>query len=162
MATKKAHPAEPLAPEIADTEDLKTIPDGRTMRAERNRQVVVEAFSCSLKKGRATYSTGGRRQSGCFHQHALRLYEDLEAIHCAVLRHRFEQLQHLMVDVPLNLPLEERIRQLVTLRSKFYEQVAPVRRFVVAQRATSKYLAKGLEMNEGLFSSRSVRCLQRS
>ena len=51
MATKKAHPAEPLAPEIADTEDHKTMPDGRTMRAERNRQVVVEAFSLLLKEG---------------------------------------------------------------------------------------------------------------
>ena len=72
MATKKAHPAESLAPEIADTEDHKTMPDGRTMRAERNRQAVVEAFSLLLKEGgRATYSTGGRRQSGCFHQHAL-------------------------------------------------------------------------------------------
>ncbi len=152
MTTKKAHPAEPLAPEIADTEDHKTMPDGRTMRAERNRQVVVEAFSLLLKEGVAQPTAQVvADKAGVSTSTLFRLYEDLEAIHCAVLRHRFEQLQHLMVDVPLNLPLEERIRQLVTLRSKFYEQVAPVRRFVVAQRATSKYLAKGLEMNEGLF-----------
>ncbi len=40
---------------------------------------------------------------------------------------------------------------MVELRSKFYEKVAPVRRFVATQRASSKYLAKGLEMNERLF-----------
>lgn len=152
MVTKKAHPAEPLAPEIADTEDHKTMPDGRTMRAERNRQVVVEAFFLLLKEGVAQPTAQVvADKAGVSTSTLFRLYEDLEAIHCAVLRHRFEQLQHLMVDVPLNLPLEEKIRQLVTLRSKFYEQVAPVRRFVVGQRATSKYLAKGLEMNEGLF-----------
>ena len=152
MVTKKAHPAEPLAPEIADTEDHKTMPDGRTMRAERNRQVVVEAFFLLLKEGVAQPTAQVvADKAGVSTSTLFRLYEDLEAIHCAVLRHRFEQLQHLMVDVPLNLPLEEKIRQLVTLRSKFYEQVAPVRRFVVGQRATSKYLAEGLEMNEGLF-----------
>ena len=37
------------------------------------------------------------------------------------------------------------------LRSKFYEKVTPVRRFVVTQRASSNFLAKGLEMNERLF-----------
>ena len=128
------------------------MPDGRTMRAERNRQVVVEAFFLLLKEGVAQPTAQVvADKAGVSTSTLFRLYEDLEAIHCAVLRHRFEQLQHLMVDVPLNLPLEEKIRQLVTLRSKFYEQVAPVRRFVVGQRATSKYLAKGLEMNEGLF-----------
>ena len=120
MATKKAHPAESLAPEIADTEDHKTMPDGRSMRAERNRQVVVEAFSLLLKEGVAQPTAHVvADKAGVSTSTLFRLYEDLEAIHCAVLRHRFEQLQHLMVDVPLNLPLEERIRQLVTLRSKF-------------------------------------------
>jgi AcrR family transcriptional regulator len=159
MTRKKAQLIDSPKSEIVQDAGQNMVRDGRNMRAVRNRRMVVEAFLELLEQGAAQPTAQMISQkAGVSTSTLFRLFEDLEAIHRAVLRSRFEQLKHLFVDVPSDLPLPERIKQLVELRSKFYEKVAPVREFVVTQRASSKYLAKGLEINEGLFY-RQVRTL---
>ena len=130
----------------------ETSRDGRSMRAERNRRLVAEASLQLLEEGEAQPTAQMiARKSGVSTSTIFRLYEDLEAIRDTVIQSRLEQVKHLLIDVPRELPLEERITQLVNLRSQFYEKVAPIRRLVAPQRSTSELINKILTMNESAF-----------
>ena len=96
-------------------------------------------------------------RSGVSTSTLFRLYEDLEALHIAVLAARVEQLREYFVDVPIQLPLNERVRQLVELRSSYYEKVGNVRRYAVARRRVSKLVDKLLSKNEKWFYSQVQR-----
>ena len=133
----------------------ETSRDGRSMRAERNRRLVAEASLQLLEEGEAQPTAQMiARKSGVSTSTIFRLYEDLEAIRDTVIQSRLEQVKHLLIDVPRELPLEERITQLVNLRSQFYEKVAPIRRLVAPQRSTSELINKILTMNESAFFTR--------
>ncbi len=133
----------------------ETSRDGRSLRAERNRHLVAEALLQLLEEGEAQPTAQMiAKKSGVSTSTIFRLYDDLEAIRDTVIQRRLEQVNHLLVDVPSELPLEDRITQLVNLRSQFYEKVAPVRRLVVPQRATSEHINTVLTMNENAFFTR--------
>ena len=133
----------------------ETSRDGRSMRAERNRRLVAEASLQLLEEGEAQPTAQMiARKSGVSTSTIFRLYEDLEAIRDTVIQSRLEQVKHLLIDVPRELPLEERITQLVNLRSQFYEKVAPIRRLVAPQRSTSELINKILTVNESAFFTR--------
>ncbi len=136
---------------VADS-DPANRPDGRNLRAARNRQLIARACLQLLEEG-DFQPTAQRiaKKSGVSTSTIFRLYEDLEAIHCAVLQSRFEQLKDLLVDIPDDLPTAAKIKQLVDVRAKFFEKVAPVRRFLVTHRASSEFAAKALAMNERFF-----------
>jgi len=97
------------------------------------------------------------KRSGVSTSTLFRLYEDLEALHVAVLTDRVEQLREYFVDVPIQLPLSERVRQLVKLRSSYYEKIGNVRRYAVARRRVSKLVNNLLSMNEKWFYSQVQR-----
>lgn len=143
-------------PDVAINDKPK--PDGRNLRAEKNRKLVAEAFLKLLVDGESnpTAQTISKR-SGVSTSTLFRLYEDLEALHVAVLTTRVEQLREYFVDVPIELPLSERVRQLVNLRSSYYEKVGNVRRYAVARRRVSKMVDKLLSMNEKRFYSQVQR-----
>jgi AcrR family transcriptional regulator len=102
--------------------------DGRNLRAEKNRKLVAEAFLKLLVDGESNPTAQMiSERSGVSTSTLFRLYEDLEALHIAVLAARVEQLREYFVDVPIQLPLNERVRQLVKLRSSYYEKVGNVR-----------------------------------
>ena len=133
----------------------ETSRDGRSLRAERNRHLVAEALLQLLEEGEAQPTAQMiAKKSGVSTSTIFRLYDDLEAIRDTVIQRRLEQVKHLLVDVPSELPLEDRITQLVNLRSQFYEKVAPVRRLVVPQRAKSEHINTVLTMNENAFFTR--------
>ncbi|HJO10899.1 MAG TPA: hypothetical protein QGI39_02530 [Gammaproteobacteria bacterium] len=132
--------------------------DGRNLRAEKNRKLVAEAFLKLLVDGES-HPTAQMisKRSGVSTSTLFRLYEDLEAIHIAVLNDRVEQLREYFVDVPIQLPLSERVRQLVRLRSSYYEKVSNVRRYAVARRRVSKLVDNLLSKNEKWFYSQVQR-----
>ena len=133
----------------------ETSRDGRSLRAERNRHLVAEALLQLLEEGEAQPTAQMiAKKSGVSTSTIFRLYDDLEAIRDTVIQRRLEQVKHLLVDVPRELPLEDRIAQLVNLRSQFYEKVAPVRRLVVPQRSTSEHINTVLTINENAFFTR--------
>lgn len=132
--------------------------DGRNLRAEKNRKLVAEAFLKLLVDGESNPTAQMiSERSGVSTSTLFRLYEDLEALHIAVLAARVEQLREYFVDVPIQLPLNERVRQLVKLRSSYYEKVANVRRYAVARRRVSKLVDKLLSKNEKWFYSQVQR-----
>ena len=59
--------------------------------------------------------------------------------------------------IPIQLPLSERVRQLVKLRSSFYEKIGNVRRYAVARRRVSKLVDSLLGKNEKWFYSQVQR-----
>ena len=133
----------------------ETSRDGRSLRAERNRHLVAEALLQLLEEGEAQPTAQMiAKKSGVSTSTIFRLYDDLEAIRDTVIQRRLEQVKHLLVDVPSALPLEDRIAQLVNLRSRFYAKVAQVSRLVVPQRATSEHINTVLTMNENAFFTR--------
>ena len=98
----------------------ETSRDGRSLRAERNRHLVAEALLQLLEEGEAQPTAQMiAKKSGVSTSTIFRLYDDLEAIRDTVIQRRLEQVKHLLVDVPSALPLEDRITQLVNLRSQF-------------------------------------------
>ena len=132
--------------------------DGRNLRAEKNRKLVAEAFLKLLVDGESNPTAQMiSERSGVSTSTLFRLYEDLEALHIAVLAARVEQLREYFVDVPIQLPLNERVRQLVELRSSYYEKVGNVRRYAVARRRVSKLVDKLLSKNEKWFYSQVQR-----
>jgi len=136
----------------------KPRPDGRNLRAEKNRKQVAEAFLKLLVDGeRNPTAQMIAERSGVSTSTLFRLYEDLEALHIAVLTDRVEQLREYFVDVPTQLPLSERVGQLVKLRSSYYEKVSNVRRYAVARRSVSKLVNNLLSKNEKWFHSQVQR-----
>ena len=132
--------------------------DGRNLRAEKNRKLVAEAFLKLLVDGESNPTAQMiSKRSGVSTSTLFRLYEDLEALHIAVLNDRVEQLREYFVDVPIQLPLSERVRQLVKLRSSYYEKVGNVRRYAVARRRVSKLVDNLLSKNEKWFYSQVQR-----
>lgn len=143
-------------PDVAINDKPK--PDGRNLRAEKNRKLVAEAFLKLLVDGESNPTAQMiSKRSGVSTSTLFRLYEDLEALHVAVLTTRVEQLREYFVDVPIELPLSERVRQLVMLRSNYYEKIGNVRRYAVARRGVSKLVDNLLSMNEKRFYSQVRR-----
>jgi len=143
-------------PDVAINDKPKL--DGRNLRAEKNRKLVAEAFLKLLVDGESNPTAQMiSERSGVSTSTLFRLYEDLEALHIAVLAARVEQLREYFVDVPIQLPLSERVRQLVKLRSSYYEKVGNVRRYAVARRRVSKLVDKLLSKNEKWFYSQVQR-----
>lgn len=139
---------------ISDTPSL----DGRNRRAEKNRELVADAFLKLLVDGeRNPTAQMISERSGVSTSTLFRLYEDLEALHIAVLTERVEQLREYFVDVPIQLPLSERVRQLVNLRSSYYEKIGNVRRYAVSRRSASKLVDNLLRRNEKWFYSQVRR-----
>ena len=128
--------------------------DGRNLRAEKNRKLVAEAFLKLLMDGES-HPTAQMisKRSGVSTSTLFRLYDDLDALHAAVLSSRIEQLRDCLVEVPVQQSLSERVRQLVELRSSYYEKIANVRRYAVARRRDSPLVDHRLSMNEKLFYS---------
>ncbi|MCX8266822.1 MAG: TetR/AcrR family transcriptional regulator, partial [Planctomycetota bacterium] len=77
-------------PDIAIND--KPILDGRNLRAEKNRKLVAEAFFELLEDGESNPTAQMiSKRSGVSTSTLFRLYEDLEALHIAVLTARVEQ-----------------------------------------------------------------------
>jgi AcrR family transcriptional regulator len=73
--------------------------DGRNLRAEKNRKLVAEAFLKLLVDGESNPTAQMiSERSGVSTSTLFRLYEDLEALHIAVLAARVEQLREYFVD----------------------------------------------------------------
>ena len=123
--------------------------DGRNLRAEKNRELVAEAFLKLLVDGESNPTAQMiSERSGVSTSTLFRLYEDLEALHVAVFTERVQKARESYVDVPVQLPLNERVKQLVKLRSSYYEKIGNVRRYAVARRSVSKVVDRLLRMNE--------------
>jgi len=103
--------------------------DGRTVRAERTRQALVDALFALLEDGelRPTAERIAQR-AGVSERSVFQHFSDREALLEAVSRQQYERVVKAVEPVDASRPLTERIDAFVAQRAKVLEQVSPVLR----------------------------------
>lgn len=103
--------------------------DGRTVRAERTRQALVEALLALLNEGQLQ-PTAERiaQRAGVSERSLFQHFADREALYQAVAVEQYERVVPTLESIDLSLPLAERIDAFVQQRARLLETVTPVRR----------------------------------
>jgi TetR/AcrR family transcriptional regulator, regulator of autoinduction and epiphytic fitness len=103
--------------------------DGRTVRAERTRQALVEALLGLLDDGqpRPTAAEIAAR-AGVSERSVFQHFPDREALLEAVAREQYKRVVPTLIPIDSSLPLAERIEQFAAQRARLYEQIGGVRR----------------------------------
>jgi TetR/AcrR family transcriptional regulator of autoinduction and epiphytic fitness len=116
--------------------------DGRSARAVRTRDAVVEAFLALMDEGnlRPTARTVSER-AGVSLRSVFQHFADLESLFAAAADRQIERLKPLAARVPTNAPLPERLRLFVEGRARLLEAISPVRRAALLQAPFSEELA---------------------
>jgi AcrR family transcriptional regulator len=129
--------------------------DGRRLRAERNRDSVVEAVLSIIKEQGGGPLPGAGDvaiRAGVSERTVFRHFADLDSLFLAAATHQRPTLTTYLAPRPDAPELDKRITALVRLRSKLYEEIAPVRR--VALRLVAGHASLGEQMNEAYRAAR--------
>lgn len=117
--------------------------DGRTARATRTRDAVVEALLSLIDEGdvrpparRVAERAGVSLRSVYVH------FDDLEDLYCAAANRQYRRLSQLVTKLPTDGPLDTRLRAFVDQRARVLEAGAPVRRAALFHAVTSPTLAR--------------------
>jgi TetR/AcrR family transcriptional regulator, regulator of autoinduction and epiphytic fitness len=103
--------------------------DGRTVRAERTRQALVEALLGLLDEGEPKPTAAEiAARAGVSERSVFQHFPDREALLEAVAREQYKRVVPTLVPVDSSLPLPERIEQFAQQRARLYEQIGGVRR----------------------------------
>ena len=103
--------------------------DGRTVRAERTRQALVDSLLALLDEGhvRPTAAQIAGR-AGVSERSVFQHFPDREGLFEAVARQQYERIVPTLVPIDTSLALPERIEQFVAQRAHLYERIGGVRR----------------------------------
>jgi TetR/AcrR family transcriptional regulator, regulator of autoinduction and epiphytic fitness len=103
--------------------------DGRTVRAERTRQALVDALLSLLDEGQLTPTAAAiAARAGVSERSVFQHFPDREALLEAVAREQYDRVVPTLRPVDATLPLPERIDQFVAQRARLYELIGGVRR----------------------------------
>jgi TetR/AcrR family transcriptional regulator, regulator of autoinduction and epiphytic fitness len=103
--------------------------DGRTVRAERTRQALVDALLSLLDEGqlRPTAERIAER-AGVSERSVFQHFPDREQFFEAVARQQYERVMPTLRPVDASLPLDARLDAFVEQRARLYEMIKGVRR----------------------------------
>jgi len=103
--------------------------DGRTARARRTRDAVVEACLSLIDEGhlRPTAKQVSER-AGVSLRSVFQHFEDLESLFATAADRQVERLLALVAKIPSGAPFEERLAAIVEARTRLLERITPVRR----------------------------------
>jgi TetR/AcrR family transcriptional regulator of autoinduction and epiphytic fitness len=103
--------------------------DGRTVRAERTRQALVDSLLGLLDEGHRTPTAAQiAERAGVSERSVFQHFPDREALLEAVAREQYERVVPTLRPVDTSLPLQERIEQFAEQRGRLYELIGGVRR----------------------------------
>ena len=103
--------------------------DGRTVRAARTRQALVDALLGLLDEGQMTPTAAAiAARAGVSERSVFQHFPDREALFEAVAREQYDRVMPTLRPIDSSLPLPERIEQFVRQRARVYELVGGVRR----------------------------------
>jgi len=103
--------------------------DGRHQRRARNRESVVEAILGLLDEGVAQPTAQDVAiRSGVSMRSIFRLFDDMGALHRSAIERQTQRLAPLLVELPTDGPLADRVAAVVANRAEVFESVSPVRR----------------------------------
>ena len=128
--------------------------DGRTARASRTRDAVVDALLSLLSDGELR-PTGSRiaERAGVSLRSVFQHFEDLETLFAAVAARQSDRIDSMRSPVPSSGQLSERVGAVVDERARVYELIAPVRRAAVLQEPFSPTLRRGRDRLERVGAS---------
>jgi AcrR family transcriptional regulator len=103
--------------------------DGRTVRAERTRQALVDALLGLLDSGVLSPTAAAiAERAGVSERSLFQHFPDREALFEAVARQQYERVMPTLRPVDASLPLAERIEEFTRQRARLYELIGGVRR----------------------------------
>jgi AcrR family transcriptional regulator len=125
--------------------------DGRRVRAERNRDAVVEAILDLLCEG-VEHPTAEAiaERSGVSVRSVFRHFDDLESLHAAAVDRHSERIAALFEPPVAGGPLAGRVEELAARRSRLFEEMTPVRRVGEHLRGRSAVIDQRLEFARNL------------
>lgn len=120
--------------------------DGRTVRAERTRQALVDALLALLYEGRLQ-PTAERiaARAGVSERSLFQHFADREALYQAVARQQYDRIVPRLEPIDVSLPLPERIDAFVAQRAWLLEEVTPVRRAALLLEPDSEVVSGWLQ-----------------
>jgi TetR/AcrR family transcriptional regulator, regulator of autoinduction and epiphytic fitness len=120
--------------------------DGRTIRAERTRQALVDALLALLYEGQVQ-PTAERiaARAGVSERSLFQHFADREALYQAVAVQQYERIVPTLEPIDVSLPLPERIEAFVAQRGRLLETVTPVRRAALLLEPESKVVSSWLQ-----------------
>ena len=124
---------------------LPTI-DGRTARALRTREAIVDASIALVDEGdlRPTAPRIAERAKVSVRS-VFQHFDDLEGLYAAVGDRLVERLSHLKIAVPNDASVEERIAEVVRQRATLLEAITPVRRAAAVHAPFSREVRSRLQ-----------------
>jgi AcrR family transcriptional regulator len=116
--------------------------DGRAARAVRTRQAIVDAFLGLVEDGdlaptAARIADGAGTSPRSIYQH----FADMESLYAAASARQLERVVSMYTPIPVDLPVTERVEQLVAQRARIHEAITPIRRAALLQEHASPALA---------------------
>jgi AcrR family transcriptional regulator len=134
--------ARPLADDVPE--------DGRRARRHRSRDLAVDALLDLLSEGvlRPTAQQVAER-SGVSLRSIFRIFDDVDTLHTTAAARQLSRVRHLFVDVAPVGTLDDRIDAMVTINTRLYESVAPVRRAALRAAPESAALQEQLARVRG-------------
>lgn len=125
---------------------MTTSTDGRSARAERTRDAVVDAFLSLTDEGhlRPTARQISER-AGVSLRSVFQHFEDLETLFAAAADHQVARLRHLSIEINPDAPFADRLASFTKARCAILERVSPVRRAALLAAPFSDVLAQRLQ-----------------
>lgn len=125
--------------------------DGRSARATRTRDAVVEAFLTLADAGNLRPTAREISEcAGVSLRSVFQHFDDLETLFAAAADRQIERVAHLAVAIDPALPLEERLALFISERSRLFETVTPVRRSALLNEPFSPVLARRLKWSRDM------------
>lgn len=136
--------------------------DGRTARAQRTREAIVEACVALVESGDIR-PTAPRiaEQAGVSVRSVFQHFDDLETLFGMVAERAVTGLAALVTPVDADLPLDDRIERFVSQRVDLLEALTPIRRAAAVHAPFSPGIRERLQMGHDYFRDELARVFAR-
>jgi AcrR family transcriptional regulator len=103
--------------------------DGRVLRGERNRELIVDAIIALFREGRAPPTAEAvAKRAKVGRRTVFRHFEDMSSLRAAVTERIADEVRPIFRAARFSGGTEERVRELVRCRTRIFERIAPIRR----------------------------------
>lgn len=127
--------------------DIEQVPvDGRTARAVRTREAIVDACIALVDAGRLRPTAPQiAERAGVSVRSVFQHFDDLETLFAMVAERVIDRLGQLLVPIDASLPCEERVAAFVAQRVPMLEAMTPIRRAAAIHAPFSAEITKRLQ-----------------
>lgn len=128
--------------------------DGRLNRSVKTKAAIAAAFLEMVDEGvLSPTSEEVAKRAGVGHRTVFRHFEDMESLYVMIHEEIHRLVWPLIQEIPVSVPLEERIKLLVQQRTRVYKRISPFRKALFARYWSSPVLQKMTKDDEKLSRS---------